>query len=93
MVMWRQIWMESDWKVENGLEPSDDWIFALRSDLILSMAASENLKTFSLSGGSAFSSPLDETCELSFASLLDEACGSGSGRSSFTRVFRHFVRS
>lgn len=68
--------------MENGFEPSDG-VFSLTFDLILSMSASENLKTFSLSGGG-----------FGLASPLDPSCGSGgSERSSFTRVFRALVRS
>lgn len=77
---WRQMWTERDWNVENGFEPSDG-AFALTVDLILSMAASENLNTLSLSFGSALA--LDD------ASPLD----GGGERSSFTRVFRAWVRS
>jgi len=50
--------------VENGFEPSDEGGFALIFDLILSMAASENLKIFSLSCGGSFASPLDEASGL-----------------------------
>lgn len=78
--------------MENGLEPSDVG-FALTVDLILSMAASENLNTLSLSCGPGLSLPLDEA-SWSLASPLDGACGSGGKeRSSFTRVFRTLVRS
>ena len=52
-------------------------------DLILSMADSENLKIFSLSAGAGFASPLE----------VGGPLGSGSERSSFTRVFRALVRS
>ena len=44
-------------------------------DLILSIADSENLKIFSLSGGSDFASPLDAASE-----------SEGGERSSLTRV-------
>lgn len=82
-VTWRQICTASDWNVENGFEPSDG-PFSLTFALILSMAASENLKTFSLSTGSC----------LAAASPLDWECGSGGSEgSSFTRVLRDFVRS
>lgn len=65
------------------MELSDDGVCELSFDLILSMAASENLKILSLSWGAGFASPLDEA-----------DCGSGgSERSSFTRVLRALVRS
>lgn len=54
----------------------------LTVDLILSMADSEKLKIFSLSGGWGFASPLDVA-----------GGAEGGERSSFTRVFRALVRS
>lgn len=91
MVTWRQMWTESDWNVENGFEPFDSLSF----DLILSMEVSENLKSFSLKGGSASALPLDVACGLlASPSPLDVAFGSeGGGISSFTRVLRDLVRS
>lgn len=79
------MWTESDWKVENGVEPSGFGGFAeFTFDLILLMAVSVNLKTFSFSGfgGGAVESP-----------LADAGCGGGGDMSSFTRVLRALVRS
>ena len=81
-VTWRQIWTESDWNVENGFEPSDEGGFALTFDLILSMAASEKRKIFSL------------RCGAGFVSALNEASVSGGSEiSNFRRVLRALVRS
>ena len=81
-VTWRHMCDVRDWKVEKGFEPSDGTT-ELALDLIVWMAESENLKTFStICGGSAAASP------------LEDALGSfGEARSSFTRVSRAFARS
>lgn len=69
--------VESDWKVEKGLvDPSGG--LALTFALILSIADSENLKIFSLSGGATGG----------FVAVASPFCGAGGVRSSFTRVFR-----
>ncbi|GAB2223623.1 hypothetical protein Droror1_Dr00017764 [Drosera rotundifolia] len=77
------MWIESDWKVENGFESAELEMLLLRFDFRVAIADSEKRKTRTRRGGGAAAVELP----------LDSGGGGGWERLRGTRVLRDLVRS